>query len=89
MNFSNKKVLVVGAHADDEVLGCGGTIHKFTQAGSIVDVLILTDSVSSQYESRDDLQLLDDRRSSSLEICCKRLGVRYVTQHGFPACFHQ
>jgi LmbE family N-acetylglucosaminyl deacetylase len=37
---SPDKVLVVVAHPDDEVLGCGGTIRKLTDAGSEVKVLL-------------------------------------------------
>ena len=47
--ITNKKILVIGAHADDETLGLGGTILKAASNNSIVDVLIVTDSTSSQY----------------------------------------
>ncbi|XHX80844.1 MAG: PIG-L deacetylase family protein [Stenomitos frigidus ULC029] len=36
------KILVIAAHPDDEVLGCGGTIAKAVQAGHEVQVLHLT-----------------------------------------------
>ena len=29
----NKKILIVVAHPDDEVLGCGGTIVKYIKKG--------------------------------------------------------
>jgi len=34
-------ILVVAAHPDDEVLGCGGSIAKHTQHSDQVHILIL------------------------------------------------
>jgi len=38
-----KSVLVFAPHADDEVLGCGGTIVRYLQDGSKVSIVYLTD----------------------------------------------
>ncbi|WP_321307541.1 PIG-L deacetylase family protein [Marinifilum fragile] len=37
-------VLVIAPHADDEVLGCGGVINKYSQEGNKVIVLIATNA---------------------------------------------
>jgi len=37
-----KRVLIVAAHPDDEVLGCGGTIAKLVEKGVEVYILIIT-----------------------------------------------
>lgn len=42
------KVLVIAAHPDDEVLGCGGTILKHTEMGDEVSVLLLSDGETSR-----------------------------------------
>lgn len=39
-----KKILVLAPHADDEVLGCGGTINKISSSGSDVFTIILTNA---------------------------------------------
>ncbi|WP_412473843.1 PIG-L deacetylase family protein [Halobacteriovorax sp. YZS-1-1] len=44
----NKNILIVVAHADDEVLGCGATISKHIRNKDNVSVLVLTDSSSAQ-----------------------------------------
>ena len=39
----NKTILIVAAHPDDEVLGCGGTIARHADAGDQVQVLIVAE----------------------------------------------
>jgi LmbE family N-acetylglucosaminyl deacetylase len=41
-------ILVVAAHPDDEVLGCGGTIAKLTALKAVVNVAFMADGVSSR-----------------------------------------
>jgi N-acetylglucosamine malate deacetylase 1 len=43
-----KKILVVAAHPDDEVLGCGGTIKKLTLKGTKVKIVFLSDGETSR-----------------------------------------
>jgi LmbE family N-acetylglucosaminyl deacetylase len=42
ISLKGQRVLVVAPHPDDEVLGCGGLIHKVKSAGGKVFVLYLT-----------------------------------------------
>ena len=47
MEYSSKKeigktILVIVAHPDDEVIGCGASIAKWTESGSIVHGLIMS-----------------------------------------------
>ena len=37
-NISNSKILVVAPHPDDEVLGCGGSIARFSSAGYSMNI---------------------------------------------------
>lgn len=50
-----KKILVVAAHPDDEVLGAGGTIAKLKNQGCEVHALIVTDGSSTQYAGDEDI----------------------------------
>jgi LmbE family N-acetylglucosaminyl deacetylase len=36
----DQRVLVVAAHPDDEILGCGGTVARFVDAGADISVVI-------------------------------------------------
>ena len=38
-------ILVVVAHPDDEVLGCGGTIAKWSKEGHDIHVLIMGNKI--------------------------------------------
>jgi len=45
----NKNILILAPHPDDEVLGCGGTMKKYAESGSKVNVVILTRGTSKMY----------------------------------------
>ena len=54
----NQRILVIAAHPDDEVLGCGGTLAKAIKLGATVRVVFLGEGVSArfpfgQYENND------------------------------------
>lgn len=48
-------VLVIAAHPDDEVLGCGGTIARHASNGDNVTILFLADGVTSRKGGKDHL----------------------------------
>jgi LmbE family N-acetylglucosaminyl deacetylase len=47
-------VLVVAAHPDDEILGCGGTMTRLAREGQEVRIAILAEGLSSRYARRED-----------------------------------
>jgi LmbE family N-acetylglucosaminyl deacetylase len=62
MTTGMNKVLVVVAHPDDEVLGCGATIDKIVRSGGQVRVLVLGEGSSCRYprEMIDSEQIRED-----------------------------
>jgi len=64
------KVLVVAAHPDDEVLGCGGTIARLAQEGHQVYIAILGEGITSRYKQREavDQVLLDTLHDTSNKV---------------------
>lgn len=48
MNLSSR-TLVVAAHPDDEVLGCGATMARIASEGGIVQTIFLADGESSRF----------------------------------------
>lgn len=74
-------VLIAAAHADDEALGCGGTIARHTGAGDDVAVLFFTNGVGS----RDGSDLADaNRRGNAMEKALNILGVQRHSRLDFP-----
>ena len=65
------KILVIGCHPDDEVLGCGGTILKHVEKGHNVYICIVTEAVKSLGFSKEEGE---KRRREALEAS-RMLGV--------------
>ena len=66
------RVMVVVAHPDDEVLGCGGTIARHADAGDQVQVVIVAEGATSRHQKRDRLQA--DKELSTLAQSAQRAG---------------
>lgn len=75
----NKSVLVVAAHADDEALGCSGTIAKHIYNGDNVHVLLMTDGVSAR-SGINDIK----KRLASSQAAAKLLKLTSLTNLDFP-----
>lgn len=74
-------MIVVAAHADDEVLGCGGTIARHVFQGDVVHVVFMSDGVASRAENSSvDLQRRNQARDEALGI----LGVTHCHTLDFP-----
>lgn len=77
------KILIIAAHPDDEVLGCGGTIARFAP-GNNVTTLILGEGITSRDISKQE----QDQKLTTLRNHCKKanslLGVKKVFFEHFP-----
>lgn len=66
-------IWVIAAHADDEVLGCGGTICRHRREGDEVSVLFLTDGVGARRP--EDGGAAAQRRAAATKRALAELGV--------------
>jgi LmbE family N-acetylglucosaminyl deacetylase len=78
-------VLVVAAHPDDELLGCGGTAARLVREGHSVYTAILGEGITSRHDQR---AAADPSTLESLHGCSQRvadlLGVKELSLHGLP-----
>ena len=81
-----QRILVVAAHPDDEVLGCGATIMKHIAEGDIVHTMIMAEGLTSR-----DLTRNAEMRAGELselhaasERLAEFLGVTKLIMHSFP-----
>jgi LmbE family N-acetylglucosaminyl deacetylase len=73
-----KRILVIAAHPDDELLGCGGTVALHARDGDCVTSVIACEGESLRYGPNGVGQASHTRRAADV------LGVRDVRQFGFP-----
>jgi LmbE family N-acetylglucosaminyl deacetylase len=62
--------LVVAAHPDDEILGCGGAMARHRAHGERVTAVIMAEGITSRF--RDDQRAQQQEALRALEDCAKR-----------------
>ena len=82
--MKKKNILVISAHPDDEVLGCGGTIAKLSKKGIKVNVLFISDGVSSRNVDKKQFEKKIKLRRSASKKSCKILGTQPPIFNSFP-----
>ena len=82
---SMESILVIAAHPDDEVLGCGGTIARLAAEGHDVHVAILGEGITARYDKHEQT---DQKIIKELHDRCRKaskfLGVKELYLHDFP-----
>lgn len=81
----NDTVAVIAAHPDDEVLGCGAVISRFSAEGRQVHVLIMSDGVMSRWNAEN----VDAQSELTLRKCAAKeandiLGTASLQFHNLP-----
>jgi N-acetylglucosamine malate deacetylase 1 len=74
---TERTALVLVAHADDETLGCGGTLQVMARDGWDIHVVVVADGIISTRES-----VMDNAQHTN--AACRVLGVPDATFLGFP-----
>ena len=80
------KSLIIAAHPDDEVLGCGGSMAKWSNNGHEVHVLIMAEGATSRDSNRNSENRKDDlsELEKSAKEASKVLGIKSIELMDYP-----
>lgn len=79
-SLAGERVLVVAAHPDDEILGCGATIHRLTQAEGVACALLLAQGVTARGDGEAEIARLRQQALAAAD----RVGYQSVRFHDGP-----
>lgn len=85
--LKNKKILVVIAHPDDELLGCGATMHKLIhEFNCTIRAIILGEGITSRSENRDVEKCKNElaKHKANIHAAAKHIGYHSIGVYNFP-----
>ena len=84
--MSDTRVVVIGAHPDDEILGAGGTLARHVMAGDEVHAIVVADGASSRAPDEMMVTLEKDAARAAeddrLRIHTTAVVARSAARHG-------
>ncbi len=78
-----KKILIISPHADDEILGCGGFISKYSKQNYHINVLILTNANKGVPEIYSPEEINTIRKEANMAN--KLIGTNKIFFENLPA----
>lgn len=79
------KILVIAAHPDDEILGCGGMIARLVSEGNEVNILILGEGVTSRTDiDKVQIEIQLKKLHEQSKKVADYLGVKKLYMENFP-----
>jgi LmbE family N-acetylglucosaminyl deacetylase len=79
-----RKILVVAAHPDDEVLGCGATLAREASEGACIRVVLVATGASSRFEAEQDSSAQVEALAAEAREANRILGIDDVVFGGYP-----
>ena len=74
------EILVIAPHADDESLGCGGTLLRHKSEGDNIHWLLVTGMSETNGFSKERIAI----RQQEIDLVAEHYGFNYVNQLGLP-----
>ena len=88
MNPDERSLLVVAAHPDDEVLGCGATTYKKVRSGWTAHLIIMTGGITGRSADPSDLGQAEraalDKIKENSRRAAEVIGFSSVKRFDFP-----
>jgi LmbE family N-acetylglucosaminyl deacetylase len=79
------KVLVIVAHADDEAIGCGGTLLKHRNNNDKIQIIYMTNGVSARSPIANAAEKSEiNKRAKAQQKACQFLAVNKYHHYDFP-----
>lgn len=82
--MNKESVLIIAAHPDDEMLGCGGSIARHKKEGDTVCVLIMADGVGSRNHTESKVAENRAERKCFAQKANSLLGVDELVMLSYP-----